>query len=237
MPRNPKWHRDELILTLDLYFDFGGTLPNQNHPNVVELSHILNNLPIFTERPDPETFRNANGVYMKLCNFLRFDPNYDGVGLTRGGKLEKEVWDVYFDNQEELKAVANSIKSIVDSDKLCTALAPVEIDDDEEAKEGNVLLKLHKYRERNSNLVKRKKKAEMERKKKLECEVCNFDFFRCYGDIGKGFIECHHKKPVHMLKPNEKTRISDLALVCANCHRMLHRNKQGITIEALVDMF
>ena len=95
MPRNPKWHQDELILALDLYFDFGGAPPNQTHPKFIELSQILNKLPIFTERPDPEKFRNANGVYMKLCNYLRFDPNYQGEGLPRGGALEKDVWGTY----------------------------------------------------------------------------------------------------------------------------------------------
>lgn len=82
MPRNPKWHRDELILALDLFFDFGGAPPSNNHPKVTELSFILNKLPLFSERPDPETFRNANGVDMKLCKYLCFDPNYQNQPAT-----------------------------------------------------------------------------------------------------------------------------------------------------------
>lgn len=113
------------------------------------------------------------------------------------------------------------------------ALVPVDIADDEEANEGKVLLKLHKYRERNTKLVKRKKASVLDRTGKLECEVCSFNFFERYGDLGDGFIECHHKKSVHLLEPNERTKMADLALVCANCHRMLHRSRDGLAVNKL----
>jgi hypothetical protein len=76
--RNPPWQRDELILALDLYFRFPPSGISQDHPEVVRLSEILNALPIHAGRDGAATFRNPNGVYMKLCNFLRFDPNYAG---------------------------------------------------------------------------------------------------------------------------------------------------------------
>ena len=57
----------------------------------MELSEVLNRLPIHSVRPDQHRFRNANGVYMKLCNFLRFDPSYTGKGLSRGGADEETV--------------------------------------------------------------------------------------------------------------------------------------------------
>lgn len=57
------------------------------------------------------------------------------------------------------------------------------------------------------------------------CENCEFDFAKAYPVIGEGFIEVHHKKQLAALMPSEKTYISDLALLCANCHRMVHRSK------------
>lgn len=90
--RNPAWHRDELILALDLYFRQNPARSNQNHPDVRALSKVLNALPIHTDRPDVARFRNSNGVYMKLCNFLRFDPTYKGTGLRAGGILEEQIW-------------------------------------------------------------------------------------------------------------------------------------------------
>lgn len=50
------------------------------------------------------------------------------------------------------------------------------------------------------------------------CEVCDFDFESVYGE---DYIECHHTVPLSELT-SPGTDPSTLALVCANCHRMLH---------------
>ena len=105
-PRNPPWTRDELILTLDMYFQQGPSHISASHPTVTSLSEALNQLPVHSVRPDAERFRNANGVYMKLSNFLRFDDSYAGSGLTHGGKLEEEVWNV------RLRNVASAIRAV-----------------------------------------------------------------------------------------------------------------------------
>jgi hypothetical protein len=89
--RNPPWQRDELILALDLYFRHPPQQSSSVHPEVIGLSELLNALPIHAHRPDPERFRNPNGVYMKLNNFSRFDPNHARAGLTRGGKLSEYI--------------------------------------------------------------------------------------------------------------------------------------------------
>ena len=72
--RNPSWVKDKLILALDLYFQFDPRKLSKVSPDVLALSKTLNELPLETERPDAPRFRNPNGVYMKLCNFLRFVP-------------------------------------------------------------------------------------------------------------------------------------------------------------------
>ncbi|HYT71491.1 MAG TPA: HNH endonuclease, partial [Gemmatimonadales bacterium] len=55
------------------------------------------------------------------------------------------------------------------------------------------------------------------------CEVCGFDFLHRYGSIGDGFAEVHHKVPLGRALGERKTKLNDLAVVCSNCHRMLHR--------------
>jgi len=69
----------------------------------------------------------------------------------------------------------------------------------------------------------------------LRCKACDFDFLETYGDVGKGFIEVHHKKPLFSL--DEEVNVNaetDLVPVCANCHRMIHRKKNAIlTVEEL----
>ncbi|MFJ1975729.1 HNH endonuclease [Streptomyces albogriseolus] len=55
----------------------------------------------------------------------------------------------------------------------------------------------------------------------LACEACGFDFKEVYGERGAGYVECHHVLPLHEAGEG-KTKLSDLALICANCHRMIH---------------
>lgn len=62
-----------------------------------------------------------------------------------------------------------------------------------------------------------------------KCMVCGFDFEEVYGEIGKRFIEVHHVKPLHKL--DEEVVVNpetDLVCVCANCHRMIHRNSNKV---------
>ena len=105
----------------------------------------------------------------------------------------------------------------------------------EEAEEGRVITALHRQYERNSALVQaKKKKRALTALGRLACEACGFDFRERYGDHGEGFIECHHTKPVHALKPGDKTKVGDLRLLCSNCHRMVHATRLWLTIEELV---
>jgi hypothetical protein len=45
--------------------------------------------------------------------------------------------------------------------------------------------------------------------------------------------EAHHVKPVHTLKPGDKTRLEDFALLCSNCHRMVHAKRLWLNLERL----
>ncbi|MDR2282520.1 MAG: hypothetical protein LBE37_04895, partial [Sphingobacterium sp.] len=57
--RNPKWQRDELILALDLYFQLEPGQIHSKNPRIIELSDLLNALPIHPESEQLERFRNA----------------------------------------------------------------------------------------------------------------------------------------------------------------------------------
>ena len=54
--RNPKWHRDEVILALDLYYDLESGEMNSNNLEVIKLSELINRLLIHINRPDQERF-------------------------------------------------------------------------------------------------------------------------------------------------------------------------------------
>jgi len=237
MPRNPKWEIDELILALDLYYQLDLNNIDDSNPAIIELSRLLNLLPIHQQSTENGTFRNPNGVAMKLSNFMRFDPSYQGKGLERGNRLEEVVWDRYNHNREELSIIANRIRETVLNADLRTQLyqIPEETEDTAviEAQEGKVLYRLHKYYERDASIIRKKKQEVLQRQGKLCCQVCGFDFFQTYGPLGEFYMECHHTKPVSRMADNEKTKLADLALVCANCHRMLHRQIETLSIEQL----
>ncbi len=89
-----------------------------------------------------------------------------------------------------------------------------------EAQEGALVLKMHYARERDPKLVSKFKAGLSD----PNCEACDFNFKEAYGELGAGYIEAHHKKPVHSLTEGTKTTLSDLAALCPNCHRIIHKN-------------
>lgn len=227
--RNPPWTRDELLLALDLYLRRRPHLPGAEDRDIQQLSTLLNSLPIHTVRPDLERFRNPNGVALKLANFAALDPQYPGVGMRSGGRLDAQVWDRFAARPDDLARITAAIRGAAVS---LQSGAPEPNDDDFEAEEGRLLTRLHRHRERNASLIRRKKEAVSRAHGRLVCEVCGFDFAITYGDLGAGFIEAHHILPLAAAGP-ATTRLADLALVCSNCHRMLHRAEPWMTPEEL----
>ncbi len=80
--------------------------------------------------------------------------------------------------------------------------------------------RLHFRIERNNSISKKVKEA-----KGFICEACNFDFKSKYGVLGKEFIEAHHLKPISSLGIGqfEINILNDFAVLCSNCHSMIHR--------------
>ncbi|WP_322923602.1 HNH endonuclease [Paenibacillus campi] len=103
-------------------------------------------------------------------------------------------------------------------------------EDDISFPEGKQKLRLHIYRERNPNVIKAaKEKFKSNHDGRLFCEICEFDYSEKYGELGEGYIEGHHTVPISELEENSKTRAEDIVLVCANCHRMLHRKRPWLS--------
>jgi 5-methylcytosine-specific restriction protein A len=79
----------------------------------------------------------------------------------------------------------------------------------------------HRKIERNRTAAKNAKKFHG-----TICQACDLDFGVRYGAIGKGFIEAHHLKPIGTLEegvPVKYDVASDFAVLCSNCHRMIHK--------------
>lgn len=233
-PRNPAWKHEELILALDLYFRAPGAVGHKTHPEVIALSETLNRLPIHpTVEGRTTTFRNPSGVGLKLANFRAIDPNVATAGMGAGSKLDKQVFDEFAHDLPRLRATAQRIRELADDVPRRAAEDAPDIDEQEGHQEGGIIERIHRTRERNSTLIKQKKQAVLKATGTLQCEACDFDFQAVYGDLGKAFAECHHTTPVSEMAKGEKTRLSDLAIVCSNCHRMIHRYRPWKSVAEL----
>lgn len=60
-------------------------------------------------------------------------------------------------------------------------------------------------------------------------KVFGFDFVEAYGEVGTDFIEEHHIVPLSEIGTQYTATVDDIAMVCANCHKMLHRGN-GMSI-------
>lgn len=88
--------------------------------------------------------------------------------------------------------------------------------------EGRRVLRLHLSIERRGALARKKKEKVLRESGRLACEACGFDFERTYGSLGRAFAEAHHLVPLEALREGRAVSTADLAIVCSNCHRMLH---------------
>lgn len=71
---------------------------------------------------------------------------------------------------------------------------------------------------------------------RIRCEVpgCGFDFEAVYGEIGRGFAHVHHLRPLAEATGPTRTALSDLAVVCPNCHAMIHVGGKSRPLNGLI---
>lgn len=114
-------------------------------------------------------------------------------------------------------------------------IEPIEENETKTFEEGSSLYALHRKLERDSAVAKLAKKRRLSEKGELTCDVCGFSFQEVYGSVGSGYIEAHHTVPVSEMakRGKKKTHMAEIALVCSNCHRMIHRYRPWLTIAEL----
>jgi HNH endonuclease len=95
--------------------------------------------------------------------------------------------------------------------------------------EGKRKLRVHLRAERDRALAIKKKELVLRKSGCLRCEVCEFDFSASYRDTKLPFAEVHHTNPLGG-GIERRTRLSDLAILCSNCHRMIHRTEPMLDV-------
>jgi hypothetical protein len=66
------------------------------------------------------------------------------------------------------------------------------------------------------------------------CSACGIDFRLILGGRGVCVLQVHHRLQLALSDLPRVTRLEDLAVLCANCHALIHSDRgQAITVEAL----
>lgn len=146
---------------------------------------------------------------------------------VKGGIGQSNVW--YADKAESKKHVERVLQLIRHGafDEL------PDVDLNHSAKEGSPRLVAHLRRERNPAIVRAKKREILKTKGCLSCEICGFDFSKLYGSYGEEFCEVHHLKQLSKADGIVKTELKDLAVICSNCHRIIHRQNPMYSIKEI----
>lgn len=147
---------------------------------------------------------------------------------VKGGIGQSNVW--FADRPESFEKVKDVLRLI----ELGKEPLP-DVDVTAFGLEGNRRLVTHLRRERDSGIIQKKKAVVLAETGSLCCEVCNFNFKKTYGDCAPNFCEVHHLTPLHKSDGVIKTELSDLAIVCSNCHRVLHLTNPMLSIANLKD--
>lgn len=125
---------------------------------------------------------------------------------------------------------------VVGKNDVLLGVTPVQEADDRSFPEGAIIFRLHQSRERNGRAPLEAKRQRLVTTGDLACDVCGFSFVQAYGARGAGFIEAHHDEPLSQVRTRVRTRVEDLALVCSNCHRMLHRTRPWLRARELCEL-
>lgn len=223
---------EELILATNLADDLEWKGVNGSHEDVIELSKFLRESNIHPGAASDPKFRSPNSVGMKINNLRAAHPEHRGTGL-RVSKSELNVVSDFLKSRNNMKLAAREIRLFREPHPRDNSAAP-DLEIVESAVEGGASYVLTLKRERNPGLRRSKIKSHLQTGGLIRCEICEFDFAKSYGERGEGYIEVHHRTPLHA-SGSTRTELSDLILVCSNCHRMLHRGK-WVSPQQLMDL-
>ena len=179
-----------------------------------------------------ESFRTPRGVQRRLYEFQYLDRKSENAKKSPEGA--RNIWNAWGEKPHAgIMKMIEAINKCISAEEV-QSIREIDIDNNYSAVESQILTRVHTVRERNRKvIILKKEKFKDENKGDLYCEACKFNFAHTYRGHGDEFIECHHIKPLSELYPGEKTTLDDLALLCSNCHRMVHYKHPWLDMRGL----
>lgn len=132
-------------------------------------------------------------------------------------------WKEFFDREQRGGAWAYRPKTAV--------RPPIATDTEVSAIEGDPRLFIHIVRERDPDIARAKRDAMRGLDGQLACEACGFVAIGVYPGLSGDVCEVHHRRPLAEAAEAGATRLEDLAVLCPNCHRAIHRTDPLMSVE------
>jgi predicted HNH restriction endonuclease len=183
-------------------------------------------------RKSCEDFLHPQGYTKKFF----YQPYRGDYGLANAEYAQADgTWPSPSKRAEAKAAIITAERAAYEKAAAKAELDQTILSEDERSRfpEGEAKYLLHRKLERDTALAKKAKLYRLQKDGFLSCDICSFSFERQYGDFANGYIEAHHRTPLSQLNGKVRPRIRDLALVCSNCHRMLHFKRPWLTVEQL----
>jgi 5-methylcytosine-specific restriction protein A len=233
--RNPKWNWEELILALDLCLGNTEVRPWRQIIRETKLPEDLKQLRKSTGAAGSDTLRNVEGVYQKMQNFIHLDPDCKANGQRgrpHGSTLDEVVWDEFNAHPEALKKACQSIRKAtkeksknLNRPPKASALTPGDIS----AMEGERIEQRSYRRKRDQGL-----RWTAWNNAGGVGAACGVNYSKLLAGKGAKVLQVHHKGQLSHLDAPKLHTPNDLAVVCANCHALIHMNpKKPLPIKVL----
>jgi predicted HNH restriction endonuclease len=180
----------------------------QDFANVENIKKSHPALGLAVQKHRDEVFKGVNSTTIKDAANEAIRVQSEIFGMTNAGSAEKI---------EEL-----------------SKLPPSDLEASLQGKEGRLLTRLHSYKERDRKFSQQTKQYYKSKNGgKLICDGCGVDPNTRYGASGERCVEAHHKVPIEELQPDSITTVEEMAILCANCHRIVHSKKPCLTVDEL----
>lgn len=212
---NVSFTRDEAILALDVLYFTNELRLNKESEEIVELSELLNELPIIPIAMHNESFRNCAGISQQI-NAFRLNSS-KGIKCSNVGAIFYSTADEFRGRKDELHKIASAIRQNREFFKTATFGSELE---GEDFPEGALLYHLHRVLEARDS----RKIVPAE-----SCEICHLNLSEVYKPVPGNFLQCHLTVPVTELNGNKHYKTDDFITVCPNCHAMVHKYRPWVT--------
>ncbi|MDC3380181.1 HNH endonuclease [Gammaproteobacteria bacterium] len=212
------WRSDEFILLVNYFFQ-------EDYKKEIIQSEALKYIQSLNLYFSSLQVVHAKSIEDIQDIFTKFE-QWSSEGTISYCPYEQKVFNDLQQSLSSVNSISKALKIFINS---WLVLSLSEDHQSTEA-EGALLEKQHFIRERDQHIIKAKKVSVLREKGGLCCEVCSFNFLDKYGMHGINYCEVHHLKPLSKNNHNNITLLDDLAILCSNCHRMIHRKNPWLSL-------